>query len=302
MIMYPQNHRAPLAVAIVALFAATTLTPASGAEAASDPFYTFRFGGPGQPTWTILKLEVTQPETTPTVAYGAAQPRCPMVWGTYFMTGTPGDTRSYNGLMFNWNAGRTGAHVRYDTPVLRGSPPAETIVNDGAESCAWWNPTVVYGEMPLGIVYMVQYFAGVPFESTSTVSFSAPGVTLLGVSSGSSSFYINETEFGGTGAVAYAPPFCGAPTEVANCAPMHMNPGGLAGASVALDRWAQFRFRHRPLYFLADQGTYSISNATLTLPTGEIRYAHANNEAGPFTLDGQGIMDFNLTGPPGWYK
>lgn len=300
--MMTRTFRAPVALGLVAILAAS-LVPASGADSPTAPFYTFHFGGAGQPTWTILKLNVTQPEVTPIVTYNAVTtPKCPMTWGTEFLTGSPGNTLAYNGLMFDWSAGRTGAHVRYVTPVIAGSPPVSTIIEDGATSCMWLDPTVTYGELPLGTVYMLQYFAGIPFETTSDLTFSGPGVTLAGASSGSSTFYINETQFGGMGAVVYSPPYCGGLTEQTDCDPMHVNPGGSVGASVALDRWSQFRFRHRPFYVFSDEGTWSISNATLTLPTGEIRYARADNEAAGYTLDGQGIMDFNLTGPSGFYR
>lgn len=299
--MRTNGFRAPWALAVVAIVVTIPLAPVSGADSPTDPFYSFHFGGSGQPTWTILKLEVSQPEVRPTVSYQADEARCPMTWGTYFMTGTPGNTRAYNGLIFDWNAGRTGTDTRVETPVIKGRP-ATILVNDGAASCAWWNPVVTYGELPLGVVYMVQFSAGLRFESVATLTFDRAGVTLLDASWGATSFYANETEFGGMGFVAFSPPFCGGPTEIADCPPDHVNPGGLTGASVGADRWVQTRIKHRPLYLFSEDGTHTLSNASMQMPTGEVRYARANSEVGPFARDGQGIMDFSLTGPTGWYR
>lgn len=296
--MLTKTNRAPLALALATLMVAT-LVPVSGADA--SPAYLFKLGGPGEPRWTMLKLDVQAPGISPILTYETSQMRCPMEWGTHLLTGSPGATLSYNGFIFNWAVGSTGVDGRIQTPLLiaRQQVAAE---NDGVESCSWTNFTANYGEMPVGTVYLLQYAAGIPFPARSALTFDAPGVAIVGVSSGTTVTYVNGTEFLGDGAEIQSPPFCGGIFEQTDCDPNHVNPGGTVGASAGVERWVTKRFKHHPIYFFSEDGSVEASNASMTYPDGRVRHARSNDEAGPLTLNGQGLMDFNLTDPSGWYK
>lgn len=298
--MKTKNHRVPLALALVALFAAT-FVPVSGASEQPTTLYTFRTGAPTDPTWTILKLEVTRPEVIPSVHYGASDVRCPMYWSTYFMTGGPNDAHPYNSFGFSWSSGRWGYDVYATTPLF--VEHTARMFDDGAEQCAWDNTTVNYGELPVGTVYVLQLNAGLPFESVSTLSVNGPGVSVTGVSSGRTSFYHNETNLGrGWGVVAYSPPFCGAPQELPECSPGHMNAGGHFGAAVEVDRELPIKFKRHPFVLLRNAGSTTISNASITDPTGKSYYlGGGDGQFSDLHVNAGSIFLQNMTMPSGRY-
>lgn len=304
--MTTKNHRVPLAFALAALFAAT-FVPVSGAESLT-PLYTFNMGSAGDPTWVMLKLDVTQPGVTPRVSYRTPDFHCPSTWGTSFMTGSPGNTDLYNGFGWDLAYGRTGVDARVEAPTL--VVRTGFVENDGAEACAWQNTTVIYGELPVGTVYVLQRVAGVPFVSTSILSVDGSGVSVVGMSSGKTSFYGNETEWNGYGGVVHGPPFCGAPTEVANCPPQAMNPGGIiVGASAHALRHISLRFKHRPFFTFMEDEAAAVANASVTYPDGDVLYlpdapievAGLGVRVSGMTLDPI-ITDRTLAAPTGMYR
>lgn len=304
--MTTKNHRVPLAFALAALFAAT-LVPVSGAESLT-PVYTFNMGSAGDPTWVMLKLNVTQPSVTPSVTYRTAEFHCPSTWGTSFMTGSPGNTDLYNGFGWDLAYGRTGVDARVETPPL--TIRTGFVQNDGQEACAWQNTTVIYQELPVGTVYVLQRVAGVPFVSTSIFSVDGPGVSVVGTSSGTTSFYGNETDWNGYGGVVHGPPFCGAFTQAADCPPNAMNPGGVVGgASVHALRFIDLRFKHRPFFTFVEDHRAAVANASVEYPNGDFRYLPRS----PVEVAGVGvrmagmmvepiITDRTLAAPAGMYR
>lgn len=298
--MLTKTNRAPLALGLATLMVAM-LVPVSGADA-DAPLYTFELGGPGEPKWTMLKLNVTRPGAIPYAYYEAPQYRCPMTWGTFFLTGTPDAAETYNSLSVDFHSGRTGAEVGFDAVFVAGRRPI-VMMDDGVEHCLWMNVTVEYQELPVGTVYMLQYVSGVPFDGRSTFWVDGSGVTVEGVSSGTRTFYVNETEFAGTlGVIALAPPWCGVPWEVP-CSADHLNQGGGIGASAELDRRAALRFRHHPFWSFSQAADVSVSNASVLYPDGTVQY-----ETSRFASPGGqnvigGTMELLETGaPPGVYE
>lgn len=300
--MNAKNHRAPWAVALVAMFAMSAL-PTSGADESATTLYTFHTGAPGEPTWTILKLDVTHPGVHPIVTYFSSEVHCPMYWGSYFMIGGPNDAHPYNSLAFGWSSGRWGYDATVSTPLFVDHTARMT--NDGADGpCSWPDPTVIYGELPVGTVYMLQFQAGLPFTSTSTFSVDGPGVTIVGTSSGST-FYHNESNMAnGWGLSAFGPPFCGAPWELPNCSTLHTNQGGHVGAVVEVERSALLHFKHHPFVLFRDVGDETWSNATVTDPNGNEYFAEPKPGAGKLgelNENSEGILIQNMTMPSGYW-
>jgi hypothetical protein len=300
--MNTKNHRVPLALALAALFAAS-LVPISGADT-PNTLYTLQLGSAGAPKWTILELNVTEPSAFPQVYYEAPKYRCPMTWGTFFMTGTPADADTYNSLAFDFHSGRTGAEVDYGLFIVNGRRPI-VMIDDGAEHCNWMNVTVNYGELPVGTVYMLQYVSGVPFDAKATFRVQgtgAAGVSVVGVSSGTSTIYRNETEFTGTGVIVLSPPWCGMLGEIP-CAPEHLNQGGGSGASAELERTAAERFRNHPFWFFQHVADARVSNASVRYPDGSVHYEWSNfASAGGQNVLGGGMGQKKMGAPPGVYQ
>lgn len=297
--MNENSNRAPLALAIVALFAAS-LAPLSGAESQTD-VYTFRVGSPGDPTWTMLKLNVTRPGIEPSIQYSSSAFRCPAMWGTWFMTGTPEDASVYNGVSFLFGMGRTGADVYVSAFA---TVHEDEIQEDGAETCKSMNVRVNNGELPVGTVYVLNIAAGVPFVGSARFFVDQPGVEVVGVSSGSTSIFRNETEFGrGVGAVAYSPPFCASSAEdlLVMCARESMMPGGYVGASAQVARRAPLKFEHHPFFTFGYSGN-GVTNASIQYPDGHFEYmASPLPEPGPAYALGASMAIHHMGPPPGQY-
>lgn len=300
--MEKKTIRAPLALAVIALFA-MPLVPVSGADSPTT-IYTFQTGE-GAPRWTILKLEVTKPGVEPIIEFRTDEFRCPSFWYGSFMTGTPDTATSLSSFGFIYAVGRHGADAYSTTPA--GTIHQDPMVADGEESCSWPELEVVeYGELPLGTVYLLHLTAGVPFEgSAKLVSPVADAFHVVGVSSGSESFFLSETRFGGgQGAVVHAPPWCGAPQELPDCDPNHVNPGGHFGAAVELDQSRTMTFKRHPWIFAMARGTVVAANASIEYPDGRVKYLREGDIARIAGLElGQRTLSIeNMGAPPGRYR
>jgi len=297
--MMQNTYRAPLALALAALFAAT-LAPVSGADSATT-IYTFHTG-PDQPKWTILKLEVTKPGIAPTVRFETDEYKCPSYWSTWFYQGTPDDARSFNSFGFMHAVGRHGADTYISTPAATHHKDAMTP--DGAESCLWFNLDVNFGELPLGTVYLLHLAVGVPYVGSATFVADASGVEVVGISSGMSGFFMSETSLGnGQGVVAHGPPFCGAPQEVLDCPAPHMNPGGHFGAAVEMDQRRTFTFKHHPWLRVTPRGSVVVANASVELPDGRVKYLNQGDaQVGNLEVNPSQIRLTDMGLPSGRYR
>lgn len=289
----------PVALVFIAVLAAASLVPISGADT-SLTLRTFHTGGPGDPSWVILKLNVTQEGAIPHLEYRTDKLACPMTWGTHFYTGTPADAVSYNGLTFDFHAGRSGVDFYGDTPVF--GEHDRKMEEDGADHCLFGGFNVDYGELPLGTVYMLEIVTGMPFESTTTFQVLGGGVSIVASSSGSTTFYLNDSDFAeGVSLVALGPPWCGAPTEVP-CTEEHLNEGGEFGATAEFDRTWPITFKHHPFWSLEHHGGLSVSNASVEFPDGSFRYEKTALASQQGTnVNAHGLSQLSMGAPPGKY-
>lgn len=297
--MNTNNYRAPLALALVAMFA-MSLAPVSGAESQTT-VYTFETGGDA-PRWTILKLEVTEPGIEPRILFESDAFRCPSYWSAWFLQGTPDDAESIGSFGFVNAVGRHGAHAVIESPLANHHHPHMT--NDGEESCLWFNIDIGFGELPLGSVYLLHLTAGVPFTGSATLSVDRPGISIVGISSGYTSIYKNETNFAnGNSVVAHGPPFCGGPTEVLDCPSGHYNPGGHFGAALATGRTTYETFKHHPFVRMVPRGTLTFANASVVYPDGSVYYLEGEElPATTLEMDPRQLMITRMGAPSGQYQ
>lgn len=296
--MNRKTYRAPLALALAALFAAS-LAPVSGADARTT-LYTFDTGA-GEPKWTILKLEVTKPGIEPFVEFRTDEFRCPSYWAIKFYQGTPANASVYNGFGIMTAVGRHGADTYITTPV--GTSHTDDMTHDGEESCLWFDFNVDFGELPLGTVYVLHMAVGVPFEGSATLLADPSGVQVVGMSSGASGFFYSETVLGnGQGIVAHGPPFCGGPTEVLDCPADHYNPGGHVGAAVEIGQRKLVNFKHHPWLRVTPRGSAVLANASVEIPDGRVEYLHHGDaRVGDLEVNPGEISINDMGYPPGRY-
>lgn len=297
--MRQKTYRAPLALAIVALFAAP-LVPVSGADSPAI-LYTFRTGA-DQPKWTILKLEVTKAGVEPFVELRTNEFRCPSYWSMWFYEGTPQNASSFNSFGIMTAVGRHGTDTYISTPA--GNRHTDDMTHDGSESCLWFDFNVDFGELPLGTVYLLHMAVGVPFEGSATLIADPSAVRIVGASSGASGFFYSETALGnGQGIVAHGPPFCGGPTEVLDCPSEHYNPGGHVGAAVELGQRNSFNFKHHPWLRVTPRGSVVLANASVEIPDGRVKYLnHGDARVGDLEVNPGQIRITDMGYPSGRYR
>lgn len=293
--MTEQRH---LGALVVGAILCVTLLPPSTAEGSGGLLATFPHGSPEDARWTMLKLEVTQPGVVPTVVAPLQGSVCPFVWSFQFLTGTPDDAVIYNGVTINLGNGHGGAEAYAIGPAGWTTDAAVLTQDHNGLSCMDMTWTLIFGELPVGTVYMLEYLAGSDFASTATLSVDHPGVTIVGRSSGDDVVYLDPRDFeGGTHVGVYSPPSCAPLGFQADGSCGTWWTGGEAGGVVVNDdRHATIHFEHHPLFQVTtgvhgEDSGMDVSNITVTDPAGAVmsNVAGADAEVAGLNVNGRGF-------------
>lgn len=298
--MNTKNHRVPLALALVTLVVAA-LAPVSGAQS-EQPFYE-SVAEPGAPAWRITKLDVTEEGIVPTLKVQFTEAVCPLTWGFSFVVGSPESAWVYNGQGFALGGGAGGISARAG---------GVTIGRDQDSGCATadvW--TIIFGELPLGTVYLLETRSGSDFRGWARLYLSGPGVEKVASSVGFESMLLSQDDFEGRAHVGVASPhMCVIPNAPSPDAPCSQWAGGSrANMDVGIGRVARARFEHHPWFAFQTFGVStsspfsSVGNASMMDPLGGVTYAGSPQvTALGLAVNPQGIRSATTGLPPGEYE
>lgn len=257
------------------LLTAVLLVPgvwiASPALASEDlRTYSFHPGAPGEPAWTMLKLEVPPGGSQPRAFVDFERARCPLAWEFLFLVGSPEDAIPTMGMTFDWPTGEGGYIVETGDALPLVVNESDTS-HEGADWCFSTDFDLTFGRLAPGTTYLLSYTAGMPIDATATFQFHPP-VQIVDASHGASTFYVNATDFhGGTHASVRSPP-----AFQDTCDPSCAWTGSEFGLlDVGKERSATLAFENHPFFTFtsaaASMGTgASISGASITDPLGRI--------------------------------
>lgn len=276
------------------LIAAALVLPAvwlaSPALASDDaPLYTFHPGAPGEPTWRMLKLDVTE-HAMLEFKVDFIQLRCPWLMQFTLFDGEPGNARAYVGLTFDFGGGYTGSRIDSEGPV---DIEVSAIMHNGADSCPMGEVDFVFSKLPVGTVYLLYATGGLPAEARVVANVMSGALTIAGESHGYGSYYYSSDGFTSIAHVgAWSPGACLSPsTSVSDgfCDPSAQLAGGfMGGAEAGVLRNAQVDFVHRPWFKLNIFGQ-NVGNASVTDPDGLVRYGEGSAaRIGPLGVHPQG--------------
>lgn len=245
--MEKKTYRAPLALAIVALVAAS-LVPVSGAQSQA---HTFTFG-PGHPEWTVIELDVMEDHSEIHFTPEAFQLGCPMVLSFSLVRGTPEESTTRVGLMFTYLNGATG--IQADGAGLE---VPFTTVGDPSMNCGQSLINWIFSEIPADHYYLVAYHAGRPVTGSIPMSF-AGNIQILGTTTGASSFFLEAEDFEGVAHARASPPAAGAGQAQ-------------GGVEIGAFRAASHDFEGRP-WFVFGTTSAGASQANVLDPLGVERH------------------------------
>jgi hypothetical protein len=277
--MTNNHYRAPLALAIVALFGAVTLSPLSGA-APSETLRVFHPGAPGEPLWSVLALEVEGEGHGLDLRVDLSTFRCPFAWGFILLSGSAENATIIGSVTFDFSHGYQGVEAYASGPV---TVDESTVDHDEPRRCdSGASLGLTFGNVPAGRLHFLQFKSGTPFAGEAVLTSKSGGITIVAESTGDRTFYLANPDFGsGAGHVAaHSPGFCPNPSvdpDAGFCDPHGWWAGGtMAGADIGLGRSASYAFESQPYYFLGNiNSNFDASNATVTDPLGGTTQARA---------------------------
>lgn len=287
------DHKTRLRALLVSSLALSMIATPTAFAADTEPFASFRPGAPGEPMWNMLKLDITKPNSQLQLEIRADNFRCPFAWGLVLFRGEAPRAAPEVSITVNFGYGYQGVEVYdQDDSTVRVS----NVEHDGAERCDTGARTLGIGfeELPVGVVYLLQYKAGTPFMGEAKLLAPQGGVRILDESSGDSTFYLGDEEFGqgSLRIAAYSPGACtgGAinPND-GSCGANSRAAGGVFGSAEASEgRTAQATFERRPYFWFGTLSNQDVSNATVVTPRGltiPVRAALVSASAGDMSVN-----------------
>ena len=268
-----------LAMLIPALLAAPAAIAADGSE---PPLAVFRPGTPGEPTWRMLKLNVTE-EADLRFQVDFIHLRCPTLMEFSILRGTPGNATLRVGLTFDFGGGDAGTRIDSEGPV---DVELSALNHDGADACPMGEVSFRFRSVPAEPVYLLYATGGLRSEAVITLSVDDGAVTVVDESWGNRSYYLTADDFDNLAHVGvWSPGGCIAPNAdpaAGFCEPGSQVPGGfMGGAEAGALRHAELVFERRP-WFSFDIISTGVGNASVTDAEGLVRYVRGSiASAGP---------------------
>lgn len=304
---FTRPHAIAAALSFAMLFAQTS----AGAE--QTPLATFRPGAPGEPAWTVLKLDVMQSGASLDLMITATDYRCPFAWGFVLFTGEAPNVVQRASFILDYRKGYEGVEARSTGPVAFDH---STMWNSGAKECDSPGFRTGFAQIPMGTAYLLAYAAhgaDAPFRGDAVVSSPDGNVRVTASAHGDRTFYLDMMDFGaGDPRVsAHSPGFCVWPAldpENNFCDPCCWWTGGnAASADVGAGRAANLTFENQPFFLFSTSTSASVSNATVTDPLGRVKYVQAflSASAGGVAANAGGptyLSKVPSEHPPGEYR
>ena len=262
------------ALAALALLVPTlVVAPAALATESPDaPLAVFRPGAPDEPTWRMLKLDVTE-EADLRFDVDFIHLRCPTLMQFSILRGEPGNAKVRVGLTFDFGGGDTGTRIDTEGPV---DVELSALTHEGADACSMGEISFRFIDVPAEPVYLLHATGGLPSQAVITLGVDEGAATVIDESWGYGSHYLTADDFDNVAHVGvWSPGACMVPnTDPAAgfCEPGAWIPGGfMGGAEAGAVRHAEIVFAHRP-WFTLDIISTGVGNASVTDSEGLVRY------------------------------
>lgn len=298
--------RAAYVAAVLVSWLLLMVVPAQAADGATA-LAAFSPGAPGSPSWSVLKLEVSEPGRSLLGVIDDSDIRCPLTWSFVLFQGAFPDVTILGRMSVDFAYGHHGARVHTSGPVV---VDYDDMGHDGAEECPTGGGGIEmkFGPLPAGTYYLLQFKAGTPFPGHAVLTNPDGGVRIAAESSGDRVVYLGGDDFGkGEAHVrAQSPVACGYPSadpSTGFCEPGYRWAGGTTGGvDAGWGRSAKVEFRDRPYFsFGATTNLVGVANATVTDPLGRVHEVQTTGvDFGAATV-GASSMTYTTRAPPDSY-
>jgi len=267
----------------------------------------FHPGAPGEPAWTMLKVVETRSDDQLDIFFNTSQLHCPFVWAVQVVTGSPDSAKSPIGILMTFTFGHGGYEAVTTGPVVMSE---HHMSNETQKVCGGTESIDVrLLTIPQGTFYLLEYTAGTPFAGNATVTSTLGSASVVAnAAHGDHATFVDSDGFGnGDMHIQAGSPGVCTPDPTA---PACQWQGGsiLTSAEVGSKRSTTWTFEHHPWFLFDATSRASISNVSVTTPTGSV--LHPRSGARVATQDGLsaeiGYVDITMfhTGPdasPGTY-